>query len=140
MPPAARRTALRTYAPPRRTGPSPALKKAQAKLASLRSTHAKLRRSVKGQGGTLTNSAVVVGGGAASGFIEGFFPEGIMGFDPRYIVGGGLVAAGVWGVKGNWGTWLTFAGAGVLAAAAAETVGNVTANAVLAEEELAEVE
>jgi len=113
-----------TFKVARRRGISPALKKAKAQLASSRKRARGLAVKAKGNTASLKSSGIVVAGGAASGALDAYMPL-VAGIDSRYVVGVAAVAAGTFAFKGMWGSVLTLAGAGILAAAASETVSDM---------------
>jgi hypothetical protein len=107
----------------RRFGPSPALKKARAQLATSRRALSSTRAKAKagGYGSKLEQTGATVAGGAISGVIMAKYPL-VGGMDTRLVVGGAAVAAGMWGVKGKTGAYLSCAGNGLLACSVSDYV------------------
>ena len=105
----------------KRRGPSPALKKTQAQVLSLRQ---RLRKRTAGGSGVVTVgkdwqnalklAAGVNGGAAAGGALAATMPE-IAGFDSRIVAGGGLMALGAFFLKGDAAAITVCAGAGMVA-------------------------
>ena len=94
-----RKTARRAYKFPARRSRfrgSPKLKKTEASLARPRASLRKLRAKSKGAQGPLTEAAAVTAGGAIAGVSQGFYPDGLFGFDPALIGGAALVATGIY--------------------------------------------
>lgn len=98
----------------RRSGPSPALKKAQEALAATRSRLSAARANTQGKGAAGEAALYTLGGGVLSGAMKAKFPE-VMGYDSRIPAAVVLVGAGMFGVKGRIGGALVNAGAGVAA-------------------------
>jgi hypothetical protein len=119
-----RSTARKAYIAKRsRFRQSPKLRKTEANLARTRASLRKLRAQSKGAQGPLTETAAITAGGAAAGFAQGMYPDGIFGIDPALIAGGALVVAGIYlagNGQGTTGKVSTYVGSGMLAAWAAD--------------------
>ena len=125
-----RRTSM---APRRRVGPSPALAKTKATLASTRAALSAARRKGR-EGGALNigQIATVTAGGALNGVVQSFAGHFNLPFNPTIPVGLGLVGLNYFGVvKGKLGNYCALAGAGMLAAGASDIVENVMDSYVL---------
>jgi len=105
--------------PVKRRGPSPLLKKAQARLAATRASLRKARQNSGGKSSALITVAANVAGGAVAGVITAMLPN-VGPVDTRLLAGAGLVAAGAFVVKGKWGGWMMIAGGAVLACYASD--------------------
>jgi hypothetical protein len=118
----------------RRRGASPALKKTQAQVISLRSRLRNMRsqqtgiKAVQADWKTSAKTAVAVaGGGAIGGAAQFYTPDGIAGFDTRLAVGAGMVALGALVLKGDAAALVVCGGAGMLAGYAQDQTYNMIA-------------
>jgi hypothetical protein len=117
----ARRTALaRRRTTFRRSGPSPALKKAQAALANARTSLARARKNNRKP--KLAPQLTVIAGGGAAGAVETYAGE--MGDLAVWGLGIACIAAGTMeiGVKGKTAGYVACLGAGMLAAQVKDVV------------------
>ncbi len=114
------RTVVRYKSRPRRSGASPALKKAQGQLVNLRS---RLRKKGSTSGvqavgkdfKTAAKLAVSVNAGAGiAGAINVYQPT-VAGIDTRLVAGSALIAAGAMMLKGDMAAMAVCAGSGILA-------------------------
>lgn len=105
----------------RRSGPSPALARTQKALEAARAATRRARENASGKGASIEAAVATVAGGASAGAVRAYMPE-IAGFDSTLVLGAGLTAAGIFGVKGKIGGYLVNAGSGMLAVGVAELV------------------
>lgn len=121
--------ARRKQVPARRRGPSPTLRKTQAQLSKARSALSRARKKSKqNSAGSIENSLAVIAGGLIAGASQAKMPE-IAGIDTRLGIGVAGVVAGTWLLKGQIGSYVTCAGAGVLAVYAADMAEGMLADA-----------
>jgi hypothetical protein len=98
----------------RKSGPSPALVKAQAALSVARKGAAKARANMGGKGGNLEAAGATLAGGAIAGVLKAKLPlVPVLNIDSRIVATVVFVAAGMFGVKGRIGGLLVNAGAGI---------------------------
>ena len=69
------------------------------------------------------NSAYIAGGGGAlAGYLNSEYPDGFFGQDGRLVAGAGLMAAGLFGLKGEMKASACYVAAGTLACYVSEQV------------------
>jgi len=122
----ARRTAARPPAPiiirtapapapiavRRSTGMSPATK---SKIATLEAGLKRARSNAAGKVDLMEVVGAAAAGALLSGLLDAWEVDNIMGMDARIAIGGGMIAAGFFGLApGRWSRLLIAAGVGVL--------------------------
>lgn len=109
--------------PFRRSGPSPALTKANQAIDGLKARLSQARQNASGKGSSVTRIVLTVGGGAAAGALKAKMPVvPVLNIDSRVALSVVAIGAGLFLVKGAFGSMMIDFGAGVAASFVADYV------------------